>query len=87
MRQGLAVALPGIFSEMKGNGFAQTKKVITCPELDKLIAECPACHLGLPKALLPDTDDTENRGGFGNTNFAGRSEWGPDKEKRFGKSI
>ena len=70
---------------MKGGGFTPTKKLIICPELDKLIEECPTCHLGLPKALLPDTDDIDVRGGFGNSKFPGRNERRPDKERRFGK--
>lgn len=82
MCQGLAFALPGMFSDMTGNSFPQSKKLIVCPELDKLIAECPACHLGLPKALLPDTDDADNP-----TYIAGRRERSLDKQTQFGKSY
>lgn len=77
---------PGIFSEMKGNGFScKKKKVVICPELDQLIAQCPACNLGLPKALLPDTDDIDVRNGFRSAIIPGRNEKPSTKEKRFGK--
>ena len=71
---------------MKSTELTSKKKLIVCPEIDKLIEECPVCHLGLPKALLPDTDDGEFRGGYGHARVGGRNnrQTAKDKEKKFG---
>ena len=85
---GLVDVLPGVLAGIKDNSFTCKKeKVIICPRLDKLIAECPACNLGLPKALLPDTDDIDTPTGFAGAAISARSERRFDKEKRFGKPL
>ena len=76
-----------VFSAIKCSDFTRKKKkVIICPELDMLIAKCPACNLGLPKIFLPDADDIDDDNEFGGAMIPGRSERRFDKEKRFGKS-
>ena len=59
--------------------------MIICPELDMLIAKCPACNLGLPQIFLPDSDDIDDENEFSGAMIPGRSERRFDKEKRFGK--
>eukprot|EP00794_Sanderia_malayensis_P020042 gene20042-22009_t len=57
----LANNITGMFSEMKNSTLARSNHVVICPEMDELIAQCPDCHYDLPKALLPDSEDSELR--------------------------
>ena len=83
-------AMAGLHPEIRSSELTENKKVVICPEVDELIAQCPDCHYDLPKALLPDTDDSEVRR-FGPTmaRVAGmESQKTPvDKDKKFGNIV
>ena len=74
---------------MNTAGLTPRKQVVVCPDIDNLIAKCTECHQGLPKAVLPDTDDPDVRGRFGQGNITGIENWraAAEKERGFGKKF